>query len=475
MKVPPARLTARRVLALGVSAGLIVAPVTVPSLASAKVSPNAHFALGHGSMPDLVVGKDGTAYVAWVHEGSPGVENQIQYCRVPRGKRACVGTLTFTLPGQQIGERPYVFVPDAKTVLILSYRCCFNATESPYDQQTLLLRSTDGGRTFGAPMLIGTHSQAGDAKLGAGGALWTIDDTVTFGETVQRAYLDGSSLPAHDEHARLSDDEYGGTLATLPGGGALAATWDFRSGPNTFHVYRYSGTGDANTDGAWSLVYTGLATKSPKSGGKYTQLAQGKRGIYLFTQDNEVFGRFQLRKWTGNTFAAPVFLTPAGQDNIFPSFWQDAAGRLSVAYSNDSRVITYRSSDRSGFAAALALKATEAYNLRGATAADGGGFVAYDANSGTGTVSLVPIPTKRVITETVKGAKLSGKVVLSAPHQPVVLEKKTAKGWVAVKSTKLTAAGKYAFTVPAGKATWRAVAPAVEGYAEADGKAFGKR
>jgi hypothetical protein len=457
-----------------VVAGLLTVPVATPSAATAKVTANAHFTVGRGNLPNLAVGKDGTAYVAWVHEGSPGVENQIKFCRVPRGKRACVGTLTFTLPGQQIGQRPYVFLPDATTVLLLTFRCCFTPTAaSPYDQQTLLLRSTDRGKTFAAPVLIGTHSQGGDAKLGAGGTVWTIDDIVTFGLSVQRDHLDGSQLPAHDERARLGDDEYGGTLAPLPDGGALAATWDFRGGPSTFHVYRYSGVGDANTDGAWTTAFTGLAGSSPKTGGKYTQLAQGKRGTYLLTQDNELSGRFQLRKWTGSTFTAPVFVTPAGQDNIFPSFWQDAAGRLSLAYSNTQRVITYRSSDRSGFSAAIPLQATQAYNLRGATAADGGGFVAYDSN-GNGPVSLVPIPAKRVITETVRGGRVSGKVVISALHQPVLLEKKTGHGWVAVTSTKVNAAGKYAFAIPAGKATWRAVAPAVEGYGEADGKPFAR-
>lgn len=468
---------ARRALSLGVCAGLLVAPAAVPSAASATVSPNAHFALGRGGMPNLAVGKDGTAYVAWVHQGSPGVENQIQFCRVPRGKRACVGKLTFTLPGEQIGERPYVFLPDAKTVLLLSYRLLPDTNAVPDYEQTLLLRSTDGGKTFGAPQIIGTHSEEGDAKLGVGGSVWTIDDNDTFGVTVQRGSLDGSSLPTHGQVARLSEDEYGGTLATLPDGSVLAGTWDFPHGTNTFHVYRYSGVGDPNASAGWTLAYTGLATSSPKSGGKYTQFAQGKRGVYLFTQDNEVFGRFQLRKWTGSTFTAPVFLTPVGEDNIFPSFWQDAAGRLSLAYShssNGTHFITYRSSDRSGFASTLTLKATEAYNLRGATAADGGGFVAYDTNGGSGTVSLVPIPAKRVITERVKGSLLSGKVVVAKAGQRVVLQKKTAKGWINVKATKVTATGKYAFTVPAGKATWRAVAPAVEGYGEADGKPFAK-
>ena len=93
------------------------------------------------------------------------------------------------------------------------------------------------------------------------------------------------------------------------------------------HVSLFSGTGDPNADASWSTVFTSAASASRKTGGEYTQLATGKKGTFLLSQDNEVFGRLQLRKWNGATFAAPTVITPAGQDNIFPTFWEDAAGR----------------------------------------------------------------------------------------------------------------------------------------------------
>lgn len=463
-----------RLVALAV-ATVLAAPLAIPVAASAApAAVNAHFALGRGAKPDIAVGADGTAYVAWVHEGSPGVTNQIQFCRVPRGKRACVGLQTFTLPGQQIGERPYVFLPGGNTVLILSYRCCV-AIGSPYEEKSLLLRSSDAGKTFGSPLLVGTHSAWGDAVLGPDGSFYTIDDVVTAGVSVQRGNLNGSAVPAPTDRATLGGDEYGGSLAVLPGGAVLAAHYDWKgSGPKTFHVSEYSGTGDPNVAASWPTVFTGQGGSSPKTGGQDTALASGVKGTYLFTADNEVFARFEVRHWTGKTFSAPTFITPAGQDNIFPSFWEDAAGRVSLAYSSGARVVTYRSSDLKGFATAVTLKASEAFNLRGATAHDGGGFVAYDSNSDTGTVSLVPIPARRVITESVKGSTLSGKVAAFRTGQKVLLEKKTGKGWVAVRSAKLNAKGRYALALPASKVTltWRAVAPTVEGYAEADGKPF---
>ena len=204
-----------------------------------------------------------------------------------------------------------------------------------------------------------------------------------------------------------------------------------------------------------------------------TELASGKRGVYLLSEDNEVFPRFQVRKWTGSTFGAPTTITPAGQDNIFPSFWEDASGRLSVAYSNSSRHLTYRSTSRKGFATAVALRADDPFDLRGATAADGGGFVAYDNNSSgpAGVVSIVPIPVGRVVSEAVSGGTLAGKVVPFRAGQPVVLQKATVKGWVPVATHRLNAKGRFSFPLAAAKVKYRAVAPATEGYAEGDGKA----
>ncbi len=255
----------------------------------------------------------------------------------------------------------------------------------------------------------------------------------------------------------------------LPDGSVLASHWDGSYGKESMHVARFSGAGDPNVAASWPTVFTSAAT-SPKTGGEYTQLATGKKGTFLFSEDNEVFARFNVRKWNGTTFGAPTVITPAGQDNIFPDFWADASGRTSVAYSNDARTITYRSSDLKGFATAEVLQAVDAFHLRGATAADGGGFVAYDQNAYNGQVSLVPLPVRRVITVSVHKGAVSGKVVPFRVKQLVVLQRSTKKGWVAVATHKLNAKGAYSFTLPEVPGRYRAVAPASEGYGEAVAK-----
>ena len=134
--------------------------------------------------------------------------------------------------------------------------------------------------------------------------------------------------------------------------------------------------------------------------------------------------------------------------------------------------MTYRSSDLKGFATAVVLPSADPYDLRGATASDGGGFVAYDANAYNGKVSLVPIPVRRSISESVHHGVLAGKVVVFKAKQPVVLQRSTPKGWVGVATHRLNGKGVYSFTLPKAAGRYRAVAAAVEGYGEADGKAL---
>ena len=467
----------RRAAAFLAVVSLVIAPVAAATSASAASNGlvNTHFVLGQGGYPNIAVAPDGTAHVAWVHESSPGVDDQIQYCRVPRGKRACTGLQTFQLAQQQTGQRPYVFLPGGSTVDILSYRCCFTPAEGVFIEETVLLRSDDGGVTFHAPQLIGTHSQQGDAVLGPHGTVFTIDDIASGGVSVQRDALDGSATPLTGAKAGLGGDEFGGSLAVLPDGSTLASHYDGSSGHWTMTVSRFSGTGDPNTDASWPAVFTSSASSSPKTGGQDTQLATGKKGTFLFSTDNEVFTRYQVRKWNGSTFAAPVFITPAGQDNVFPHFWEDASGRTAVVYSSGKRLITYRASDLKGFATAVTLPALDAFALRGATAADGGGFVAYDTSPGNGTVSLVPIPAHRLITESVSKGVVSGKVVAYKVKQPVVLQRAVKKAWVTVATHRLNAKGVYSFTLPKTAGTYRVVALVVEGYGEADGKGIATR
>ena len=447
-----------RYATIAVALATALTPLAVPAAASAAPSHNTAFTIGHGEDPSIVVAKNGTAYVSWVHQGPSGNQDQIQFCTVPRGKRACSGLQTFSAP-LATGARPELLMPTPTTVLIVYYQ--YAGTSVVPADQTWLLSSTDAGKTFAAPLMIGTQLSDGGAAVDASGGLYIVNDYSAYGVTVQRDNLNGTAIPADGAQADFTD-EYGGQVAVAPGGLVFASSWDETDGVGTIHVWTYSGTGDPNATTSW--------TKALTQGGEDTQLANGPKGPYLFSTENAPDDpRFLVEKLTTTGSVKASYVTPKGQSNEQPTFWQDASGRLNLAYWQGDNM-RYKASDLKGWQVAAILGSGGGFHQKGATAADGGGFVAYDNEEATGPVSLVPIPVRRTISETVVKAKaLTGKVAPAKAGQPVQLQLLVGKKWVAQKSTLTKATGAYAFALPAAKGTYRAVATLLEGYAEADG------
>ena len=439
------------------SASLAVAPLAATPASAAAVK-NSAFTIGHGENPSIAVGKDGTAYVTWVHQGPSGNQDQLQFCKVPRGTRACTGLQTFSTP-LGTGARPQLLMPTPTTVLIVYYEYA-GTTVVPADQ-TWLLSSTDSGKTFAAPLLIGTQTPEGGAAVDASGGLYIVNDSSSYGITVQRDNLNGTAIPADGTHATFTD-EYGGNVAVTATGQVFASSWDETDGVGTIHLSSFSGTGDPNATTSWTTALT--------QAGEDSQLGNGPKGPYLFFAENAPDDpRFLVEKLTTTGDVKATYVTPKGQANEQPTFWEDASGRLNLAYWNDGP-LTYKASDRKGWQVLIHLGGSGGYHQRGATAADGGGFVVYDNEQATGPVTLVPIPVRRTISETVLKAKvLTGKVLPAKAGQAVQLQLLVGKKWVVKKTTKTTATGVYAFALPATKGVYRAVAVELEGYAAATG------
>jgi hypothetical protein len=449
------RATAASVIAVAV---LALASTAAPVAASAAVPKNSAFTIGHGENPTIAVGKDGTAYVAWVHQGPSGNQDQIQFCKVPRGKRACTGLQTFSAP-LATGARPQLLMPTPTSVLIAYYQ--YAGTSVVPADQTWLLASADAGKTFAAPMMIGTQVSDGGAAVDASGGLYIVNDYSSYGVTVQRDNLNGTAVPAEGAQATFTD-EYGGQVAVLPTGEVLVSHWDETDGVGTIHLSSFSGTGNPNATASWTTALT--------QAGEDTQLANGPKGPYLFFAENAPDDpRFLVEKLTTTGDVKAAYVTPKGQSNEQPTFWEDASGRLNLAYWQGDNM-QYKASDLKGWQAAEILGSGGGFHQRGATAADGGGFVAYDNEEATGPVSLVPIPVRRTITEAIHSGKLAGKVLPGVAHQTVQLQVLVGKHWVVKKTSSTSPSGGYSFAVTV-KHTYRAVAPLIEGYAEADGAA----
>lgn len=457
-------MTARRFRPSGLVAALACAALALGPLATAPASAapakDTAFTIGHGAEPTIAVDKAGTAYVTWVHQGPSGNQDQLQFCKVPRGTRTCTDLQTFSAP-LATGDRAQILMPNPTTVYIVYYQYA-GSYGIPSPDQTWLLTSTDAGETFGPPVYIGTQDPEGQAALDANGGLYLAIDSSTYGITVQRDNLNGTAVPADGTVARFTQDWYGGQVAIASTGQAIASSWNETDGVGLIHLWSYSGTGDPNATASW--------TSSQTLRGEDTQLSNGPKGPVLFYTPNASSDPpFVVAKLTpSGTVASSLTVVKAGQSNEQPTFWEDAAGRINLAYWN-SNGLSYQASDLKAFTGIEALKSDGGYDQRGATAADGGGFIAYDNHGATGPVTLVPIPVRRIISETVKGSTLSGKVAPARAGQPVQLQSYLHGKWLLLKTTSVNAKGVYSFKLPTGKRIYRAVAVEVEGYAEADG------
>jgi hypothetical protein len=99
--------------------------------------------LGRGHDPGVAVDGAGTAHVAWLAEADGGA-GSLEYCQVPRGKRACALRRSVGLPEDGVGK-VQVLLPRPGTVQIVA----------PLLQPAALVSSFDGGNTFA----VGTIGQ----------------------------------------------------------------------------------------------------------------------------------------------------------------------------------------------------------------------------------------------------------------------------------------------------------------------------
>jgi hypothetical protein len=105
-------------------------------LAGAAPAAAAPGLVGRGHDPGVAVDPAGTAHVAWLARAA-GDSGVIEYCQVPRGRRACAVRRSIALPEDGFGK-VQVLLPRPGTVQIIA----------PLLQPAMLASSFDGGVTF---------------------------------------------------------------------------------------------------------------------------------------------------------------------------------------------------------------------------------------------------------------------------------------------------------------------------------------
>jgi hypothetical protein len=372
----------------------IVTVLLAGSLSSAPAVA-APFTVGAGENPRVAVDTAGTAYVAWTEavpdSGSAG-DDVTHFCKVRRGARACAAgsARTFApspsaLFDDDSTSGPGVFVSGAGVAVWLD-----RVDSTTGESVTYVAISVDGGATFAAPVVIGSHGifSAGDVIALPSGAIATIDSFHTSGDVFQRQPLTGPPPPSTTV-AQVGADgaspfESEGTLASFGTAAQdkLLAVMGQVDLPGNIGFRTYTGTGDnANDLKNWSAP----AVLGP---GFEPRLCSGAGAVTLLslagTLGHDTLEHRSFATATGR-FGAPAAIDAGAVDREVCG--QDAAGATTVVYRKEGAQRLWSSARPDETASLDAEDPVPRSSV--AVARDGGGWVAYD--NGSHVIRLQPL------------------------------------------------------------------------------------
>lgn len=331
--------------------------------------------------PAIAVDEQGTSHIVW-NVSIIGADDDLVYCRIPRGATGCDLVHRFNLPKDDFSG-PKIVIASSGDIVLVTGRCCYPA--SP----VLALISVDGGGSFGPPVAIASEfGPVGEVTVGPGDfslALSGGNSGPDFSSIWRAAPLDGSSP---DPKVLLSPFPKAYSVST----GFPDPTSPIVAYSDLQDVYfrSWDGTGDYNSIGNW------LPEGPPVTSGAEPKLAGGVRGLYLIYLDSTPPYQYYVRSYDGSGFPAStkqVISDPkSGQSAIFRDFHEDGEGNLHAIFRQRTKagewLLSHRVS-RDGNQtwqepAVLARggAADDLYHMRVGAAPDGGGGVVGDNNSG---------------------------------------------------------------------------------------------
>jgi hypothetical protein len=334
------------------------------------------FALGAGYNPGLAVDPAGTAYVAWV--GPESGTTTLQFCRLPRGARACDVRAAIAAEGTSL-SRPFVAV-DGATVRVLSHRYGLPGGMS---SANFLFTSTDGGRTFGAGRVVGSTPFTAAAQ-GPDGTVSLTTHAYHNGTAYQSVPL-GDGPAAMGEAILSTTHPYSGAIGFLEGGVPVVA---YANGGGDAQVRRYLGTGDRNGAASWSPA-------QDIGKGERMHLAGGPKGLFLLAQAPAPLN-LHVRRWDGSTFAPGVALPNGTGELAQTHLVQDAGGRLHVFWPRIEAdgIHLYRATSEDGQAWQHGILTSDVgfVGVRAALAADRAGLAVWGTSASTGASMVHAVP-----------------------------------------------------------------------------------
>jgi hypothetical protein len=308
--------------------------------------------IGRGHDPGVAVDAAGTAHVAWLAD--TGDAGALEYCQVPRGRRACALRRSVGLPNDGFGK-VQVLLPRPGTIQIVA----------PLLRDSALLSSSDGGSTFStAP--IGASAAIETALHGPGDfiSLMSGSGPASFG----RFEADGSGPSDLPTEFGSASESLETTLA--PWGAGFAA---FFAGSQARSVL-WNGLGDPNLQESW--------VEGPRLGAVDVPSAVGGRsGTWVAYSDHRRNATYVRRLRSSGRLGAARRIVR--DDPVDLAFTQGPRGDMAVVWGSsfDSAWIVRSRSGRRWTRARRLFRGNEPSDLRAALGPRGGWLV-WDSNPG---------------------------------------------------------------------------------------------
>jgi hypothetical protein len=400
---------------------------------------------------------DGGLVVAY---GISSGKGKTVVCLLNRGGHSCSHRVTLSpLSDDDNFGLSEVFVPSANHVVALQGDCC----DSSASGSDLLFSSTNGGKSFGTPVRVGTMG---------------VDTAALVGNNILFAGGDNGG-GAQIASVSLSDPGPPATIATAINhvavdigvssyrNGALVAADDDGSPDTTRVAYAPAGS-NFQASGSYHAVGT--------FSGQSLIAISGGALLTAKTSGNDVL---ELRLFNGSTFgpAHQVPDTKGGGPEWF-GLDQDPSGRVHVFNESTHLAPLYYLFEESTSTGASWSRPVDLGN-----AIDSGAFAAGLDAHGSGLVlgnggSLAigyPVLASQSVSFTLKKSSIkkghkttgSGTASAAAPGRKISLQVELSGRWYTIATTHEGAGGKFSFSVKGsktGRHTYRAVASDLAGY-----------
>ncbi len=400
---------------------------------------------------------DGALVVA---RGSTSGNGKIVVCVLDRGASKCSSTATLSpLGGDDLFGVPEVFIPSANRVVVLMGACC----DSNPAGSDLLFSSANGGKTFAAPVRVGTLGVSAAGLIG-GNVVFTAGGT--DGAEVESVPV-GASGPPSTTAVATAAEAFDVGVGSYRGGALIASDYD-GTDYTTYVAYAPSG---ANFDA--SAAYHNVGSFP------HEQLIamSGDALLTIRTTGNEAV---VLRLFNGKSFGAPHVVpgTSGGGPEWF-AVDQDPSGRVHVFSERAFSPVSYdlyevSTSTGGSWSSPVDLGDADPSNTFGiALDSSGSGLVVgtgSDAPAWGYPVLATQSASFSFKSSTIKKGRTttgSGSGSPAGKGREVELQVERAGLWYTVATTHENSAGKFSFTIKgssAGTHEYRAVIADLAGY-----------